>query len=215
MGASRITSNSQREKAGGRTAVLLEWTPPFFGVRRMSECQLAMLPACMTKAAREDRDDWFGSGQERVSGSRRRRARLRRLLRRQLKRNQLAPFFARVDPSLIGIEACGGAHHWAAKLTVSGYRVKMMALQSSSRTSRPTRMTHSMRRQSARPSPDRTCDLFRRSYPSSSLCWRCTRPVRVSSTHAVLTQTRTAGCCSSSDSSFPKVSIMSTRGFQS
>ena len=30
------------------------------------------------------------------------------VLRKQLKRNQIAPFFERLEPCLIGIEACGG-----------------------------------------------------------------------------------------------------------
>ena len=51
------------------------------------------------------------------------------VLRKQLKRSQVAPFFARLEPCLIGIEACGGAHFWAAKLAASGHRVKMMAPQ--------------------------------------------------------------------------------------
>ncbi len=38
------------------------------------------------------------------------------VLRRQLKREQVAPFFARLEPCLIGVEACGGAHYWASKL---------------------------------------------------------------------------------------------------
>ena len=32
------------------------------------------------------------------------------VLRKQLKRDRVAPFFARLEPCLIGIEACGGAH---------------------------------------------------------------------------------------------------------
>jgi len=51
------------------------------------------------------------------------------VLRKQLKRDQVAPFFARLQPCLIGIEACGGAHFWAAKLTALGHQVKMMAPQ--------------------------------------------------------------------------------------
>src|SRR5205807_2081373 len=51
------------------------------------------------------------------------------VLRKQLKRDQVAPFFARLEPCLIGIEACSGAHFWAAKLTALGHRVKMMAPQ--------------------------------------------------------------------------------------
>src|SRR4051794_38135861 len=51
------------------------------------------------------------------------------VLRKQLKRDQVAPFFARLEPCLIGLEACSGAHFWAAKLTALGHRVKMMAPQ--------------------------------------------------------------------------------------
>jgi transposase len=50
-------------------------------------------------------------------------------LRKRLKREQVVPFFARLEPCLIGIEACGGAHYWAAKLTAFGHRVKIMAPQ--------------------------------------------------------------------------------------
>lgn len=32
-------------------------------------------------------------------------------LRRQLKRNQVMEFFTKVEPCLIGMEACGSAHH--------------------------------------------------------------------------------------------------------
>jgi transposase len=51
------------------------------------------------------------------------------MLRKQLRRDQVLMFFARLQPCLIGIEACGGAHYWAAKLTALGHRVKMMAPQ--------------------------------------------------------------------------------------
>lgn len=51
------------------------------------------------------------------------------VLRKQLKRDQVAAFFAKLQPCLIGIEACGGAHFWAGKLASLGHRVKMMAPQ--------------------------------------------------------------------------------------
>jgi transposase len=51
------------------------------------------------------------------------------VLRKQLRRDQVALFFSRLQPCLIGIEACGGAHYWAAKLSALGHRVKMMAPQ--------------------------------------------------------------------------------------
>jgi hypothetical protein len=38
------------------------------------------------------------------------------VLRKQVRREQLAAFFANLPPCLIGFEACGGAHHWARKL---------------------------------------------------------------------------------------------------
>jgi hypothetical protein len=37
-------------------------------------------------------------------------------LKKQLKRGQVAEFFANLPACLIGMEACGSAHHWARKL---------------------------------------------------------------------------------------------------
>jgi transposase len=51
------------------------------------------------------------------------------VLRKQLKRDQVAAFFAKLQPCLIGVEACGGAHFWAAKLASLGHQVKVMAPQ--------------------------------------------------------------------------------------
>ena len=33
------------------------------------------------------------------------------IVRKQLKRSQLRQFFAKLEPCLIGMEACGGAHY--------------------------------------------------------------------------------------------------------
>jgi len=35
------------------------------------------------------------------------------VLRKQLKRTEMSPYFANLPPCLIGMEACGSAHHWA------------------------------------------------------------------------------------------------------
>ncbi|GEO18801.1 hypothetical protein MAE02_64970 [Microvirga aerophila] len=35
------------------------------------------------------------------------------VLRRKVRRDQLLPLFRRLEPCLIGIEACATAHHWA------------------------------------------------------------------------------------------------------
>ena len=50
-------------------------------------------------------------------------------LRKQLKRDQVAAFFANLAPCLIGMEACSGAHHWARKLQALGHTVRLMAPQ--------------------------------------------------------------------------------------
>ncbi len=50
-------------------------------------------------------------------------------VRKQLKRSQIAAFFARLPACLIGMEACGGAHFWARKLIELGHTVKLMAPQ--------------------------------------------------------------------------------------
>jgi len=51
------------------------------------------------------------------------------VLRKQLRRQQMAEFFANMPPCLIGMEACGSAHHWARKLQAMGHTVKLMAPQ--------------------------------------------------------------------------------------
>ena len=53
----------------------------------------------------------------------------RTVLRKQLKRGQVMQFFAKLAPCLIGMEACGSAHHWARKLQSLGHEVKLMAPQ--------------------------------------------------------------------------------------
>ena len=53
----------------------------------------------------------------------------RAVLKKQLKRDQVGSFFANLPPCLIGMEACGSAHHWARKLTELGHTVKLIAPQ--------------------------------------------------------------------------------------
>jgi transposase len=53
----------------------------------------------------------------------------RAILRQQLRRAQVVPFFAQMSPSLIGMEACGSAHHWARTLREMGHTVRLMAPQ--------------------------------------------------------------------------------------
>lgn len=48
---------------------------------------------------------------------------------RRLKRAEVLRFFANLQPCLIGMEACGSAHHWARKLSELGHTVKLIAPQ--------------------------------------------------------------------------------------
>ena len=51
------------------------------------------------------------------------------VLRKQLKRKDVMKFFANLEPCLIGMEACGGAHYWARKLSEFGHTVRLIAPQ--------------------------------------------------------------------------------------
>lgn len=46
--------------------------------------------------------------------------------KKKLKRNELLAFFANYPVSIIGIEACGSAHHWARELTKLGHEVILL-----------------------------------------------------------------------------------------
>jgi len=48
------------------------------------------------------------------------------VLRRQLKRRQVLPFFRKLPPCLVGIEACSSSHHWSRELQALGHTVRLM-----------------------------------------------------------------------------------------
>ena len=50
-------------------------------------------------------------------------------LRRKLKRKEVLGFFGCVAPTVVGIEACGGAHYWARELAKLGHEVKLIPPQ--------------------------------------------------------------------------------------
>lgn len=50
----------------------------------------------------------------------------RALIRRQLKRREVLGFFANLEPILVAMEACGGAHYWAREIGKLGHRVKLI-----------------------------------------------------------------------------------------
>lgn len=45
---------------------------------------------------------------------------------RELRRRDVAAFFASLPPCLVGIEACGSAHHWGRTLIAQGHDVRLM-----------------------------------------------------------------------------------------
>ena len=48
------------------------------------------------------------------------------IVNKPIKRAKFLEFFANREPCSIGMEACGGAHHWARQLTKMGHEVKLM-----------------------------------------------------------------------------------------
>jgi transposase len=47
-------------------------------------------------------------------------------IKRRLRRGEVLTFFAKLQPTLIGIEACATSHYWARELSVMGHNVKLM-----------------------------------------------------------------------------------------
>jgi transposase len=48
------------------------------------------------------------------------------VVRRKLRRDDVAAFFKALPPCLIGIEACATVHHWARVLLAPGHEVRLM-----------------------------------------------------------------------------------------
>jgi transposase len=51
----------------------------------------------------------------------------RTVVKRQLRRRQVLLFMAQLQPCLVGMEACGGAHYWAREMMKLGHEVKLMS----------------------------------------------------------------------------------------
>ncbi|MEJ0070266.1 MAG: IS110 family transposase [Pseudomonadota bacterium] len=51
------------------------------------------------------------------------------VLRRKLKRREVLEFFGKLEPTVVGIEACGGSHYWARELRRLGHEVRLIAPQ--------------------------------------------------------------------------------------
>jgi transposase len=53
----------------------------------------------------------------------------RPVLRKKLRRRQVLEFFAKLEPTTVGMEACGGAHYWARELRALGHEVVLLPPQ--------------------------------------------------------------------------------------
>ena len=53
----------------------------------------------------------------------------RAVLRRNLRRAEFVPFFAKLPPAEVVMEACGGSHHWARTLRELGHRARLIPAQ--------------------------------------------------------------------------------------
>jgi len=51
------------------------------------------------------------------------------VLRKRLGRKQMVEFFAKLPPTVIGMEACGASHYWARVLEQFGHEVRLIAPQ--------------------------------------------------------------------------------------
>ena len=48
------------------------------------------------------------------------------IIRRQVRRAQILPFFAKLPTCLVGIETCASAHYWGRDLAMPGHQVRLM-----------------------------------------------------------------------------------------
>jgi len=53
----------------------------------------------------------------------------RPVLRKKLRRSQMLEFFSKLEPTKVGMEACGASHYWARELTALGHQVVLIPPQ--------------------------------------------------------------------------------------
>ena len=51
------------------------------------------------------------------------------VLRKKLRRGQVIEFFNKLPATQVGLEACGGAHHWAREIASLGHEVVVVRPQ--------------------------------------------------------------------------------------
>jgi transposase len=51
------------------------------------------------------------------------------VLKKTIRRDKLSEFMANLPACVVGLEACGGSHHWARKFKQMGHEMKLMTPQ--------------------------------------------------------------------------------------
>ena len=95
------------------------------------------------------------------------------LLRKKLTQKQLITFTANMQSSLIGMEACSGAHFLGRVLRAQGHDVKLIPAQFVKPFVKSNKNDFLMQKLSRRLSIDRTCVSCRSRQMTSSICRRC------------------------------------------
>ena len=95
------------------------------------------------------------------------------LLKKKFTQRQLIIFTANLQATLIGLEACSGAHFLGRALREQGHDVKLIPAQFVRPFVKSNRTTSLMQKLSRRLSIDRTCVSCRSRQMTSSICKLC------------------------------------------
>ena len=113
---------------------------------------------------------------------------------KQLKRDQMASFFANTPTCLVGMEACGGAHHWVRKLQGFGHTVQLIAPQFAKPYVKTNKNDAADAEAICKAVPDPTCALCLSKTSSNKRFCRCTGYARALSTRVLRRPTRFVAC---------------------
>ena len=114
------------------------------------------------------------------------------VLKKQIKREEMAVFFANLAPCLIGMEACGSAYYWGRKLQSQGHTVKLMAPQFVKPYVKSNKHDAADAEAICEAVTRPTMRFSRSSMSSSRRYWHCTGLGWVWSGHALHRRTRSA-----------------------